>query len=261
MPLALTILLLSSLASQAFGAPLKDPALASELCAIALTNRPIDQLQARSTCEIIATKPYPKGSPVARAVIVRVPMVSNTADILMFELATAKPTQWQDLGEVAYQQDLRARGSRFGARRLATLDRFELRKSKLGPVLEVGMALEIDTDDSGGVIEARTHMTMFCHFGSELVCVQVLDRNSVAARGKVQDIKLYSWTRELALNASGDLVLGPQLGDCEPALLELAAGTHTIASLANRPLVRQYPRTSAGYPGATDDDVGVPELP
>lgn len=251
---ALPALILLLLTTPASAAP-SDPALAAELCMVALKNRPVDQLQARSTCEVVQTKAYPKGSPVKRALVVRVPLNHATVDLLMFEVAPRGKSAWVDLGEVAGDHD------DSGLRRQWTLERLELRTTRIGPVLEVAMNRVQETDDKTGVIEARTHDLMVCHYGADLVCVAAIDRNAVAVRGNIPDIKPYSWTREVTLDAAGDLVVGDRTGTGDLPGFDIASGKHTIASLADRPFVRRYPIVSTVHPDAVKDDLGVPDLP
>lgn len=262
---ALVCLLALSLAPLAMAAPpVPDADLAAELCALALTNRPVDQLQSRAGCTVLQTKPFPKGSPVRRALVVRLPLARGLRDVLMFELTAnkgMKPT-WQDLGEVAGDDRYTAPGTLLGFRNQVTLERLGLRTTRAGPVLEVAMSRTRETDDAEGVIEARAHDVMYCRHAGELVCVQVIARSTVTVRGKVPDITPYSWTREVTLDAAGDIVVGPLQGSGELGGFDVGPGVQTIASLATRPFVRRYPVVSTAHPDAlTDPDPLLPDAP
>ncbi len=254
---ALLLVCLSALPSLAKASPPGE--LPAELCALALTNRPVDQLQARAACTVTQTKLFPKGSALRRAVLVQVPLVRGTRELLMFEVSEKHGKRaWQDLGEVAGDDRYTSPGTTLGFRNRVTLERFELRRTGAGPVLEVVMSRVRETDDADGVIEARVQDVMYCRHAGELVCVQVVARSTVQVRGKVPDFEPHSWTREVALDAAGDIVVSAHNGTGELAKFDVGPGVHTFASLANRVFVRRFPVVSTAHPDAVTDP--IPDL-
>jgi len=56
---------------------------ASELCALALDNRPLDRLQARAGCQVVQAKRLPAGSAITQAVILRVPLAAGAVEVMV----------------------------------------------------------------------------------------------------------------------------------------------------------------------------------
>ena len=238
-------------ASRAVAAP--SAPSAAELCALALQNRPTEQLQERMTCTIESEHAFPKGSPLRRAVILRLPLDSGVDQVLMIETA-AKPSTWVDQGVVSRSVPP---GTGELMRESGTLDGVAVHARKSGAVLEVVSSWQREVDDLRGVAVSSWRERLWCGFTKEVVCIAVPDRLNVSSRGDVPGLVPTAWTRTVSLSDTGDIAIGDKVGEGELSLGDPGPGSHSPASLADRPFVRRYPMIPLVHPDQVDPD-GLP---
>lgn len=242
-------------ASRAVAAP--SAPSAAELCALALQNRPTEQLQERQGCEVVQTRAVPKGA-LKRAVVVRVPLNEGTVDLLMIEVAAkGGKTAWQDLGPVAGQT-----GKMGDMRFDSTLESLEVRPTTGGPRVIAAVLQRRSMGDGGGRSIVVRHEWLVCGAdGTEVVCVSLADRVSLAVEGDMADLTPYAWTRTVTVDAAGAITVGQKTGTGEAGPFDPGPGTHTLTSLSDTPTVRLYPVTPWVHPDALKDDppLALPE--
>lgn len=227
---------------------------ASELCALALDNRPLDQLQARAGCEIVQARKLPAGTAVAQAVILRVPLATGTVDVLLLEAGRGSERTWVDFGVVAGETRARGPGSDFELTERGALERFEVKTSRGGPVLELARSSTRTMGDRKGTSTVTREELVVCKPAREPICLRLPTRVALTVQGEGDpDLKPYAWTRAVSLDARGDLVIGALDGTGELSPFDPGEGKHTFSSLADRAFVRMYPVKADVHPSATED--------
>ena len=231
---------------------------ASELCALALANRPTEQLQERQTCTVVQTKvvPVSKGSAMRRVVVLRVPLNDGDQDLLLIEVAAGGKSAWQDIGPIGGQS-----GGLGGLRIEGALESLEVRATTSGPRLVVGAQYRRELTEARGTSIVTRHEWLVCGAERELVCVSVADRAALEVQGDVPDLVPYRWTRTVALDAAGAITISARDGTGELGPFDPGPGTHPLTALADKPLVRRYPVVPNVHPDALKEDppLALPE--
>ncbi len=245
-------MLLAFLTLFAFAAS-PDPA---DLCTRALALRPTDQLQAQARCAIRKSLALPKG-PLKSALILDVPLARGDEGILLLH----DGKRWFDFGRVAGDRRIDDPGSLDGFSELWSVDVFDARTTRAGVVVMLGMRLERTTREGASAFTLDHHFWFMCrHDGTEPVCFQVRDRSDIRVKGNVPGIAAESWTRSVTVDAAGQIIVGELQGSGALSTIDVLAGTHTFAALADVPLVRRFALTPLVHPDATKD-LEIPHLP
>jgi hypothetical protein len=237
------------------------PPKAAELCALAMKNRPVDQLQTRASCEIAKTQALPRGSTIEQAALLRVPLMTGTVEILMLETRVEGKRAWVDLGWVAGESRSVARGDPLEIAHVGTLESIAVHALADKSVLELVTSTVRTTDDREGVTEVSSHEHIYCRHEGEPICVRIPDRVALTVSGKVdEDLAPYSWKRTVALTKQGEIAIGALEGSGGPSSFDPGAGTHSFASLADRPFVRMFPVIPTVHPDQLEDELELPRL-